>query len=319
MAAARTTSTSSTARTSRCRSSARWRPSRRRTTSRRSRRSRAARGRSTSIAPAVSRSTPSSKSGTNRFSGEVSLRVPGQQHGGGPATAGRSRGYEQDRSWFTVNARRPDHSGEAVLLRIVLPAGELAREPRQRLRRLPEYKRDAQRRLRQADVHAAQFGPGQRQLSRFPSPRRSATCSARSRRRRQGRATSSGRRSSAAEGSWIINDHSTSTFKFTRFGLETLGTSRQHRHGRAVERRSARGWTSPPSISWACSPCRRRSRTDGLQRVHPALHRPIRLCVRRRRRRPVAARSVSAASSTTRTSSANNGAGRLQRDFRQTG
>ena len=63
------------------------------------------------------------------------LPVPERQHDRRRSTSGSASRYEQDRSWLDGKRRRPGPAEPALLLRLVLPAGEHAREPRQPLRR----------------------------------------------------------------------------------------------------------------------------------------------------------------------------------------
>ena len=98
-------------------------PSPPRTTSSRSPSSRAAPRPSTSTAPAASLINTVSKSGTNRFRGMLSYQLQSDSMTGSLDT-GSSGGVRRGPGLDGVQHRRPGNAGQAVLLRLLLPAHE---------------------------------------------------------------------------------------------------------------------------------------------------------------------------------------------------
>ena len=98
------------------------------------------------------------------------LPVPGQGHDRGPherrpvALRPRPRLAERE-------PRGADPEGAALLLRLLLPADGDEVERRQPLRRAPRLRQHPQRGLRQADLHAHEVRPAERQLPRVQARR----------------------------------------------------------------------------------------------------------------------------------------------------
>ncbi len=106
-----------------------------------------------------------SKSGTNRYSGEVSYQF---QSAGMSAelTSGALSRYEQTGPGSPANVGGPVIPNKVLFYASYYRPENVAREPRQPLRRAAGLRADAQRGLRQGDGDADQLGAAQRQLSR---------------------------------------------------------------------------------------------------------------------------------------------------------
>ena len=111
-------------------SSARSRPNPRRTTSRRSRRSGPAPGRVDFDRAGGFSIDTISKSGTNRYAGEVSLPVPDRRHGRRHSTERQRVALRAGSQLARRQRRRPRPAEPALLLRVVLPLPEDTRENR---------------------------------------------------------------------------------------------------------------------------------------------------------------------------------------------
>ena len=139
-----------------------------------------------------------SKSGANRYAGEISWQFQGSAMSADLKSGSLSR-YEQDRTWLTGNLGGPVIPNKVHFYALVLPAGELARQPRQPLRRPSAVPADAQRRLRQDHGHADQLAAPERQLPPVEAPRRERSLRLERRLRRRGRDPRRSRRSRSAK------------------------------------------------------------------------------------------------------------------------
>jgi hypothetical protein len=160
-----------------------------------------------------------SKSGTNRFSGELSYQLMDSSMVGELDTGSASR-YEQDRTWLTGNLGGP-----------IIP---------EKLFFYGSYYRPESTRANQANAYGSTpdfqrtRNEGFGKLTFTPINSVLLNVSYRDSRRRDensafseftapttGTADESDQRIAAVEGSWVINSRSHATFKYTYFGLET--------------------------------------------------------------------------------------------------
>ena len=107
-----------------------------------------------------------SKSGTNRYAGEISYQFQNDNMTAALDSGSASR-YEQDRSWLVASIGGPVLPNRLFFYGSCSPPRELAGEPRQPLRRASTVPADAQRGLRQGDVHAGELGVVELQLPRL--------------------------------------------------------------------------------------------------------------------------------------------------------
>ena len=163
-----------------------------------------------------------SKSGTNRFSGEVSYQFQNASMTA-PLDDGSPSRYEQDRTWITASVGGP------VIPSKLFFYGSYYRPEVQRDNRannygeLPEYKR-----TRDEGFGKLTFTPTSSVLLNFSyrgsdrtdlSDLFGASSSATT-----GTGGKSNQTIGIAEGSWVINSRSLLTFKYNRYALETQGT-----------------------------------------------------------------------------------------------
>ena len=175
-----------------------------------------------------------SKSGTNRFTGELSASRCRPRHGRRSSSGQRvalRAGPQLDHG----NVGGPILPNKLLSTAPTTGPRTHTGEPRQPVRRAAGLREHRERGLRQADLHADQLGAAQRQLPRLASRTTPATCSPRTPRRRPAPATRPSRRSASLEGSWVINSRSHATFRYTDFANETQG-GRQHLASVAVDR-----------------------------------------------------------------------------------
>jgi hypothetical protein len=160
-----------------------------------------------------------SKSGTNRFSGELSYQLMDNSMVG-ELTSGSVSRYEQDRTWFTANAGGP------IVPEKLYFYGSYYRPENSRANQanaygeVPDYTRTRNEgfgKLTFTPINSVLFNASYRDSKRvdensafgaFTSPT-------------TGTADESRQKIGALEGSWVINSRSHATFKYTYFGLET--------------------------------------------------------------------------------------------------
>jgi hypothetical protein len=162
-----------------------------------------------------------SKSGTNRYGGEISFQFMDNSMVQELVTGSASR-YEQDRSWFTGNVGGP------ILPERLFFYGSYYRPHNSRENRanlygeLPRFERTRNEgfgKVTFTPISSTLFNVSYRRSHRldtsdlFASNASSTT----------GTGDESWQRIAIAEGSWIINSRSHLTFKYTHFALETLG------------------------------------------------------------------------------------------------
>jgi hypothetical protein len=162
-----------------------------------------------------------SKSGTNRFNGELSYEYQGANMISELVTQSRSR-YEQDRQWLTVNGGGP------LLRERLFFYGSYYRPENSRDNRandygpLPSYER-----TRNEGFGKVTFTPTHSILSnvsyRDSHRRDRSDLFGQSSAATTGTGDEAWQRITSADGSWVINSRSHATVKFTRFELETLG------------------------------------------------------------------------------------------------
>ncbi|HEX6973215.1 MAG TPA: carboxypeptidase regulatory-like domain-containing protein, partial [Vicinamibacterales bacterium] len=162
-----------------------------------------------------------SKSGTNRYAGEVSYQFQNNAMAADLKTGTLSR-YEQDRTWLTANVGGP------ILPKKLFFYGSYYRPERSRDNRanlygdLPKYNS-----TRNEGFGKLTFTPtgsvlvnvsyrGSHRLDKSDLFASNATATT-------GTGNESWQKIATAEGSWVINSMSHVTFKYTHFGLETLG------------------------------------------------------------------------------------------------
>ncbi len=170
-----------------------------------------------------------SKSGTNRYAGEISYQFQNDNMTADAARAAAPRATSR------IAAGSIASIGGPVLPNRLFFYGSYYRPENTRENRanrygeLPPYERDAQRRLRQGDVHAGELGAAELQLPRLRARGHERTLRVECRRRRPARAAKPSRRSASCEGSWVINSRSLLTFKYNHFVDEYAGPAGQHR------------------------------------------------------------------------------------------
>ena len=199
-----------------------------------------------------------------------------------PAVQNGSASRYKQNAELVRHATSADRScRQAVLLRLVLPAGDEPRQPRRTsTATLPDYNSTRNEGFGKLTVHADQprcwstAATATRTRSRHERPVRSGHA-----RRRPAPATSRGRRSSPPDGSWVVNSKSFLSFKFTHFENPTAGVPDNIAERRRRHRRSAHSWTSPTSTRWDClTRARHRLRaTTRPTRSSQPVHRPVRL------------------------------------------
>jgi len=160
-----------------------------------------------------------SKSGTNRFSGEVSWQV--QDDGMVAAlTSGSASRFELDRSWLTANIGGP------VVPEKLFFYGSYYRPQNSRANRanlygdLPEYQRTRNEgfgKLTYTPINSVLLNVSYRDSHRLDKSDLFEQAWAPT----TGTGSEAWQKIAIAEGSWIVNARSHATFKYTHFGLET--------------------------------------------------------------------------------------------------
>jgi hypothetical protein len=163
-----------------------------------------------------------SKSGTNRYAGEVSFQFQTADMTAALNNGSASR-YEQDRTWLTANVGGPVIPNKLFFYGSYYRP-EVTRENRaNRYGELPNYER-----TRDEGFGKLTFTPLSSVLLNFSYRGSSRTDTsdlfASSASSTTGTGSKAEQRIGIAEGSWIINSRSLLTFKFNHFALETQGT-----------------------------------------------------------------------------------------------
>ena len=161
-----------------------------------------------------------SKSGTNRFTGELSYEYQGNNMVADLVTQSQSR-YEQDRKWLTLSGGGPLWR-EKLFFYGSYYRPENSRDNRaNNYGELPDYKR-----TRNEGFGKVTFTPLNGVLANFSyrDSHRLDTSNlfGQSSSATTGTGDESWQKIMAAEGSWVVNSRSHATFKFTRFDLDTL-------------------------------------------------------------------------------------------------
>ena len=162
-----------------------------------------------------------SKSGTNRYTGEIGFQFQNNRMAADLKSGSLSR-YEQDRTWLTGNV-----GGPIVPERLNFYASyyrpENTRQNRANLYgELPSYRRTRNEgfgKLTITPTHTALINVSYRDSKRLDkSDLFESNASATT-----GTGSEARQRIGTAEGSWVINGRSHATFKYTRFAVESLG------------------------------------------------------------------------------------------------
>jgi hypothetical protein len=162
-----------------------------------------------------------SKSGTNRFSGSLGFEYQGANMVAEQVTGSRSR-YEQDRQWLTLSAGGP------VVTEKLFFYGSYFRPENSRDNRandygeLPDYKRTRNEgfgKLTYTPISSILLNGSYRASKREDRSDLFGQSSAPT----TGTGEESEQRIGIVEGSWVVNNRSHASFKYTYFGLESLG------------------------------------------------------------------------------------------------
>jgi hypothetical protein len=160
-----------------------------------------------------------SKSGTNRFSGELSYQLMDNQMVSELDTGSASR-YEQDRTWFTGNLGGP------IIPERLFFYGSYYRPESSRQNQanaygeLPDYKRvrnEGFGKLTLTPINSILLNASYRDSRRTDTNSTFSEFTAPT----TGTADDSDQKIAIVEGSWVINSNSHATFKYTRFAWET--------------------------------------------------------------------------------------------------
>lgn len=162
-----------------------------------------------------------SKSGTNRFSGELGFQWQGDNMVAALDSGSASR-YELDRSWLTANIGGPVVP-EKLFFYASYYRPQNSRANRANLYgELPEYERTRNEgfgKLTFSPVNSVLLNVSYRDSHRLDKSDLFASTSAPT----TGTGSEAWQNIAIAEGSWVINARSHATFKYTHFGLETQG------------------------------------------------------------------------------------------------
>ena len=162
-----------------------------------------------------------SKSGTNKFTGQLSFQL---QDSGMVAEQTSSAGsrYDQDRQWFTVNGGGPVLPNRLFFYGLVLPPGGLAQQRLELLRRAAGLREHPQRGLREADGVAHQLDAVQLQLPLL-APARQGIDVRPDYGAHRGFGSEVWQKILMGHGSWVINPKSFVSFKYTYFANPNSG------------------------------------------------------------------------------------------------
>ena len=162
-----------------------------------------------------------SKSGTSQYHGELSYQF--QTKGmAAELTSGAQSRYEQDRDWLNASLGGPILKDRLYFFGSYYRPTKSQVQRGQPLRRAPRVRQHAERGLRQADLHAHQDHPAERQLPGIQAVETGAQFAANA-------SATTGTGSEArlkiftTDGSWVVNSKSFATFKYTHFANPTQG------------------------------------------------------------------------------------------------
>ena len=126
--------------------------------------------------------------------------------------------------------RRPDRCRTSCTSTARTTARSCTRDNRANLYgELPTYEQHAQRRLRQADLHADELGAAQRQLPRLAARSTRATCSPSNASATTGTGNEARQKIGTADGSWVINSRSLPDVQVHALRQRDAGPPGQHR------------------------------------------------------------------------------------------
>jgi hypothetical protein len=160
-----------------------------------------------------------SKSGTNRFSGELSYQLMNNNMVGELNTGSASR-YEQDRSWMTANLGGPIVPGKLFFYGSYYRPESSRANQANAYGTVPDYTRTRNEgfgKLTFTPISSVLLNVSYRDSRRTDENSAFAEFTAPT----TGTADESDQKIGAVEGSWVINSRSHATFKYTHFGLET--------------------------------------------------------------------------------------------------
>ena len=163
-----------------------------------------------------------SKSGTSRYAGQVSYQFQTENMAADLTSGAQSR-YKADRSWLDVNVGGPILKDRLFFYGSYYRPENDAEQAREPVRPAAAVREHPQRRVRQADVHADAFGADQRQLPRFEARRHEPADFASNAAGTTGSGSENRQKIGTVEASWVINNRSFATAKFTDFTLLTHG------------------------------------------------------------------------------------------------
>ena len=160
-----------------------------------------------------------SKSGTNRFSGELSYQLMDASMVGELTTGSPSR-YEQDRTWFTANLGGPIVPGRLFFYGSYYRPESTRANQANAYGDLPDFQRTRNEgfgKLTFTPVSSVLLNASYRDSRRTDENSAFGTFTSPT----TGTADDWNQKIGAAEASWVINSRSHATFKYTHFGLET--------------------------------------------------------------------------------------------------
>src|SRR5688572_24069455 len=160
-----------------------------------------------------------SKSGTNRFSGELSYQLMDNRMVSKLDTGSASR-YEQDRTWLTGNLGGPIVPERLFFYGSYYRPESSRDNQANRYGELPDYKRirnEGFGKLTLTPINSVLLNASYRDTRRTDENSAFAEFTAPT----TGTADDSDQKIGIVEGSWVINSNSHATFKYTHFGWET--------------------------------------------------------------------------------------------------
>ena len=221
-----------------------------------------------------------SKSGTSRYAGQFSYQFQTENMAADLTSGAQSR-YKADRSWLDANVGGPVLKDRLFFYGSYLPARERAEHAREPLRRSPEVREHPGRRVRQAHVHADAFGPDQRQLPQFEARRHElgrlrVQCRRKHRKRLREPPENRDRRGLLGRQQPQLRDGQVHRLHAPDARPSGLRRERHDQH----DSRHASGSRQSGQAGSAHRAAADRG-ADDVQRLHPAVDRPLRLQPRR--------------------------------------
>jgi hypothetical protein len=160
-----------------------------------------------------------SKSGTNRFSGELSYQLMDDSMVGKLTTGSASR-YEQDRTWLTGNVGGPIVREKLFFYGSYYRPESTRANQANKYGDVPDFTRTRDEgfgKITFTPINSLLFNLSYRDSKRVDENSAFGTFQ----RPTTGTADESRQKIGAVEGSWVISSNSHATFKYTHFGLET--------------------------------------------------------------------------------------------------